>query len=275
MHANRFDQLLGHLKRSWRVLPLRTAVELLTAGDLKSRSLAITFDDGYADNAQVAWPLLQKHDCPATIFVSTGHLDGGRMWNDTLIEAVRHSRRDFLQFPWMPDPMYTRTLAEKRQLIDSLIAKVKHRPFAEREQMCRDVAAACGATLPTDLMMTRKQLLALRGSCIDFGAHTIRHPILANLPDAEAEFEIRHGKVELEAMLGQPVQLFAYPNGKPSEDYLPKHVDMVRAAGFEAAVSTYWGACNRNSDPFQLPRFSPWDQDARKFEFRLLKNLFA
>lgn len=275
MHARRFDELLGRLKQSWRVMHLPTSVAMLAAGTLPSRSLAITFDDGYADNADVAWPLLRKHDCPATIFISTGYLDGGRMWNDTLIEAVRHSRRGILELPWMSEPLRMGKLTEKRQAIDSLIAQVKHRPFVEREQMCRDVAEACGATLPTDLMMTRQQLLGLRGSCIDFGAHTIRHPILASLPDAEAEREIRQGKAELEAVLGQAVQLFAYPNGKPSVDYLQKHVDMVRAAGFEAAVSTHWGACSRSSDPFQLPRFSPWDQDARKFEVRLLRNLFV
>lgn len=275
MHARRFDDLLKRLKQSWRVMPLYDSVNMLAAGTLPARSLAITFDDGYADNATVAWPILCKHDCPATIFVSTGYLDGGRMWNDTVIEAVRHTRREALELSWVPEQLRLGNLLDRRRAIDTLINRVKHVPFADRERMCLDVANICDANLPTDLMMTREQLKGLRGNCIDFGAHTMHHPILASLADDEAEREIRQGKSELEAMLGQAVLLFAYPNGKPMVDYLPKHVDMVRSAGFEAAVSTHWGACGQASDRFQLPRFSPWDQDARKFEFRLVKNLFA
>lgn len=276
MHARRFDDLLGYLKKqSWQVIPLRTAVANLTEGTLPPRSLAITFDDGYADNAEVAWPILKKHNCPATIFVSTGYLGGGRMWNDTLIEAIRHSNRNALKLPWIQNCLPLVSLNDKRQAINRLITHVKYHPFAEREQMALEVAEISGATLPTDLMLTQEQLTGFRGNLIDFGAHTIRHPILASLPDAEAEYEIREGKSQLEAILGEPVHLFAYPNGKPGVDYLLKHVNMVRSAGFEAAVSTNWGACRPTSDHFQLPRFSPWDQDARKYELRIVRNLFA
>lgn len=276
MHARRFDELLERLKRSWRIMPLGKSVAMLSAGILPARSLAITFDDGYADNASIAYPLLRKHDCPATIFISTGYLNGGRMWNDTVIESVRNSDRKHLNFSWIPGGhLPLGDAPAKRRVIDCLIASVKHLSPPEREQKCREVAQACGGALPDDLMLTTEQLLGLRGGCIDFGAHTVRHPILASLPDEEAEREIRQGKAELEAILGQTVQIFAYPNGKPMVDYLPKHVDMVRAAGFTAAVSTHWGACSSTSDRFQLPRFSPWDQDARKFELRLVRNLFA
>ena len=83
--------------RSWfNVLPLALAVERLRQGDLPARALAITFDDGYADNAEVAAPILERLGLPATFFVTTGFLQGGCMWNDRVIEALRNCAADEL-----------------------------------------------------------------------------------------------------------------------------------------------------------------------------------
>src|SRR5205814_2984129 len=88
MHAYRFDRLLAFLKRNWNVVPLGDAIQRLNARKLPSASLSITFDDGYADNATVALPILTQHRMSATFFVPTGSLDGARMRNDTVIESV-------------------------------------------------------------------------------------------------------------------------------------------------------------------------------------------
>jgi peptidoglycan/xylan/chitin deacetylase (PgdA/CDA1 family) len=105
------------------------------------------------------------------------------------------------------------------------------------------------------------------------GGHTVNHPILARLPAAEARQEIAQGRAALEAALDAPVRVFAYPNGKPGQDYLPEHVDMVRELGFEAAVSTAWGVSRGAADWYQLPRFTPWDQGIGKFGLRLARNM--
>ena len=107
---------------------------------------------------------------------------------------------------------------------------------------------------------------------MEIGGHTITHPILARIDAAEAEREIAGGKAELEAILGEKVELFAYPNGKPVEDYTAEHVAIARRVGFRAAVTTSWGAGRRTSDPFQLPRFTPWDRAPARFALRLLLN---
>ena len=89
MHARRFDVLCGWLTSWFKVLPLDEAVARLKAGTLPARAVCITFDDGYADNHHVALPILRRHGLVATFFIATGFLDGGRMWNDTVIEAIR------------------------------------------------------------------------------------------------------------------------------------------------------------------------------------------
>jgi peptidoglycan/xylan/chitin deacetylase (PgdA/CDA1 family) len=102
----------------------------------------------------------------------------------------------------------------------------------------------------------------------------VTHPILAQLDPELAAREIRDSKRRLEAITGSPVTTFAYPNGKPGRDYLREHVGMVRALGFEAAVSTAWGVAHAASDPHQLPRFTPWDRTPGRFVLRLFQNTF-
>jgi peptidoglycan/xylan/chitin deacetylase (PgdA/CDA1 family) len=107
---------------------------------------------------------------------------------------------------------------------------------------------------------------------MDIGAHTVSHPILASLDEGEARAEIILSKRQLEDITGSPVELFAYPNGKPSIDYRARDVALVRQAGFAAAVSTVRGVADSASDPFQLPRFGPWDQSPGRFGARLFLN---
>lgn len=89
--AERFSLQLELLRRCFNVLPLPEALARLRNGSLPPRAACITFDDGYADNEAVALPLLRQHGLHATFFIASGFLDGGRMWNDTVIEAVRLS----------------------------------------------------------------------------------------------------------------------------------------------------------------------------------------
>ena len=92
------------------------------------------------------------------------------------------------------------------------------------------------------------------------GGHTLKHPILGRLKASEARAEILLGKERLEGLLGEPIDLFAYPNGKPGSDFGPEHVQMVRELGFMAAFSTAPGAARAGDDLHQLPRFMPWQR---------------
>jgi peptidoglycan/xylan/chitin deacetylase (PgdA/CDA1 family) len=121
-------------------------------------------------------------------------------------------------------------------------------------------------------MMRPAQIKRLYDEGMEIGGHTVNHPILAVLDAQEARAEITGGKHRLEEITGAPVTLFAYPNGKPGEDYGPRDVELVKKAGFAAAVSTRSGVAGRGSDVFQLPRFGPWDRNPRRLGARLLLN---
>ncbi len=270
----RFEKIALWLKTWFNVLPLDEAIVRLQQGNLPARAAAITFDDGYADNLLCAHPILRKYGLPATFFIATGFLDGGRMWNDTIIESIRRAALPevdgaFLGLGALP----LKTIEDKRSALAQIIPAVKHLPAEQRSEMVARIAECCKAILPNDLMLSTPQLQQLRAEGAGIGAHTVSHPILARLDDAMAKREIADSRDRLEGILGERIGLFAYPNGKLGNDYSPIHANIVKSLGFTAAVSTNWGACTKASDIFQLPRFTPWDTSRWRFGLRLLMNM--
>lgn len=271
-----FDRMLGWIASWFRILPLADGIAQLRRGELPARAAAITFDDGYADNLTQALPILQRHHAPATLFVATGFLDGGRMWNDTVIEAVRRTPLTHLDLGAIDmGRVAVGSVAEKRHAIGELIPRIKHLPPLARERHVAAVAEASQATLPDDLMMASAQLREWHRAGMGVGAHTVTHPILATTDAETARQEMLDSKRWLEALLGERIGLFAYPNGKPGQDYRAEHAGLAADVGFDAALATVWGAARRDSDVFQLPRFTPWDRTKYRFGARLLQNLLS
>lgn len=267
-----FARHMQLVKRCYRVLPLASAVSLLRQGGLPPRSLAITFDDGYADNAEVALPVLRALDLPATFFIATGYIDGGRMWNDAVLDYVRQqaqqrSRQLDCRFAGLGIlPMAT--LAQQRHVLDSLLAWLKYLPCQQREALATSLAPP----MAQPPMMNAQQLRSLRDAGMTLGAHTHRHPILARLDDGAACAEIARSVAVLTDLLGRPVTLFAYPNGKPGRDFDARHVAMLPALGLQAAVTTVAGVAGCTADAYRLPRFTPWQTDRPRFLLSLMRK---
>ena len=276
--ASRFDELCGWLKGWFNMLSLDDAVARIKTGTLPARAVCITFDDGYADNHNVALPILQRHGLTGTFFVATSFLDGGRMWNDTVIESVRLTPLSVLQLGCPLGASFAdvlvSTMEEKRAAIQAIIDQLKYKPVAERAALTEQIAQLSQVRPSTDLMMTSAEVRALRHAGMQIGAHTVSHPILATLDRSTAHAEIAESKGTLESLLGERVGLFAYPNGKPQVDYSSESVDIVRGLGFDAAVSTRWAASSAETDMFQIPRFTPWDRTSLRFGTRMATNLF-
>ncbi|MGH8851496.1 MAG: polysaccharide deacetylase family protein [Casimicrobiaceae bacterium] len=276
MHAAAFADCLQCVRNWFNVLALDEASAALDRGSVPARALAITFDDGYADNATVALPILQRLALPATFFVATGFLDGGRMWNDTVIEALRGAAGPELDLSAQGLGKHAIGSPQQRKVaIGAILALLKYLPRDERQARVDTIAAQAKVALPDDLMMTGDQLRSVAAAGMTIGGHTVTHPILARLDEAAARREIADGRDALEAIVRQPVRLFAYPNGKPDVDYAGAHVRMAKQLGFAAAVSTAAGAAQRGDPLHQLPRFTPWDRSTARWGLRLARNLFT
>lgn len=273
--AEAFDRTLRWIKDWFNVLPLSEAADRLERGCLPARALSITFDDGYSDNESVALPILRQHGLTATFFITTGHIGSDKpMWNDAIVEAVRRSGRTELDLRAVGLARYPMTsLAAKRSAIDSILRAVMHLPPDVRVEVVARIVDLAGGLSGLQLMMNEDQIRNLHRSGMSIGAHTVTHPILARLNERAAMQEIAASKAQLEEIVGERVDLFAYPSGRPGRDYTAAHPPLVKRCGFRTAVSTAWGVARCGADRLQLPRFTPWDRQRLRFALRLAQNM--
>jgi len=271
--ANSFDWQMKLISKYFNVLPLSEAIPLLLKNRLPNRSICVTFDDGYADNYETALPILQRYGLTATFFVSTGFLNDGRMWNDTVIEFIRQVPNGPLDLGELDLGVYAiNSMEDRHNCFQEIIKSIKHLPQHLRQKVVNQLAGLLEVPLPDNLMMTSDQVKGLSDSGMEVGGHTVTHPILSKLDIDQVRLEILEGKKELERIIGEEVATFAYPNGKPELDYLPEHAEIVKELGFVGAVSTLSGVSTMNTDVFQLRRFTPWDKTPVKFLLRLGRN---
>lgn len=274
--TGRFETFLRFARTWLNVLPLEEAAARLKAGTLPPAAASITFDDGYADNLTIAAPMLKRHELPATVFVATDFVDGGRMWNDWVVEGIRRTTLDEVDLRDLDLPKVSvRTPEERRSVIETLLMRVKYLPFARRLSACEGIMRRCKVPTPPSLMLNRSQVVQLPRFGVSVGAHTHTHPILANEPGNYCREDIARSKLLLEDWLQAPVTTFAYPNGTPGTDYRHEHVEMVRELGFSCAVTTSVGYASRSSDVHQLPRFTPWGRSVSAVAVRLGRHLAA
>jgi len=268
-----FERQMGWLAQAFDVIPLQQAVEALAEGRVPARAACVTFDDGYADNLTVAAPILERLGLPATIFVVSGVLTEGAMWNDRVIEAVRAARGRTLDLTALALGRHPiGTLHERAAAIAELLRRCKARMPEERNRIVEAIEAETGVRTMRD-MLTAVEVGELARRGFEIGAHTCTHPILASIDPARARAEIVDSKRILEAVIGAPVRAFAYPNGRPGRDYGPEHVAMVRDAGYTVAVSTAPGASADAAERFEMRRFAPWDGTRARFYWNLAQNL--
>jgi peptidoglycan/xylan/chitin deacetylase (PgdA/CDA1 family) len=259
----RFDAHLEHLQSLGRVVPLSDI--LVPSEELK---VAITFDDGYADNATAAAPSLVEAGLPATFFITTARLDGQHFWWDRLAAGlvadypkpagidVAVGGRDL----WLAldDEQACRTsLAFLHQRLQPL-------PPDEILVVVEEVLDRLEAPAPPDdaLTMSPDQVLALDAMPLfEIGAHTRTHLQLGGQRTSLQRDELRGSMADLNALLGHPVSSFAYPFGDRVSvgDQAPR---LVREAGFALACSTTHGPVRRRSDRYALPRLNVRDWEA-------------
>ncbi|MFP5264115.1 MAG: polysaccharide deacetylase family protein [Blastocatellia bacterium] len=294
-----FAEHVEVIRRAGYVMSLQKLVKCLDEGSLPRRAVVVTFDDGYADNLINAKPALEKHDAPATVFVTSGYVGAAReFWWDELDklflqpgrlpaklslsmnesayewdlgDAAHYSEARFQQHRrWRA---WENGDSNPRHLIyHSLWRLMRPLPDSERQRLRDELISWSGGDAkarPTHRALTRDELVVLaRGGLVEIGCHTVTHPPLSALPPESQEQEIRQSKASLEEVLGHSITSFAYPYGGPC-DYTERTTSLVRDAGFSCACSTAAIAVTRRADPFQLPRVQVADCDGDDFAAKL------
>ncbi|MDR3299078.1 MAG: polysaccharide deacetylase family protein [Candidatus Accumulibacter sp.] len=271
-----FTRLLNFIQKNFLVLPLGDALKQLSRGALERGCACLTFDDGYSEWASGALSLLEKRSLPATFFITVGQFLGRPMWHERLARIVRYSAGDMLntsafRLPSLP----IASLHEKQKALLALEYHFKYLPPVLRDVYLESLENQCGVSARDVPTMTEEQLRTVSSLGFEIGSHTIDHPILGLCDSMAARNEIGGAREILEGMLRVPVKAFAYPNGRPPIDFNHQHVEMVRQAGYDYAVTTQWGTATADTSVYQIPRFTPWGPDTVRAHLQVIRNLLV
>jgi peptidoglycan/xylan/chitin deacetylase (PgdA/CDA1 family) len=286
-----FARQMEVLARDWSPVSLDELVEGLAGRRLPKRAVAVTFDDGYADNLEVAAPILLEYGIPATLFVAASLVDAGRPpWWDELASLLLEPARlpptltlssggrwripplggdERGSSPNGPPPWEAEPGTRLRAFYEAWLA-LRALDVPTREATLDEIAQWTGAPRSSKrVLLTWEQVrefAALPGFAL--GAHTLTHPPLPTCSRQDARAEIAGGADRLRTRIGIEVEQFAYPFGA----WTPGVARLVAEVGFRAAFTTDGNAISWSSSPHALPRVPA--EGHRPGEFaRLLADL--
>jgi peptidoglycan/xylan/chitin deacetylase (PgdA/CDA1 family) len=261
-----FEAVCHHLVEHYHVISLLEAVIALQAGrSLPKNAVALTFDDGYASNHHLALPILQACGLPATVFLTTGFVDGrDSLWFQCLDHALATTKQPRLAIDIGDKSLKLdlRSNHARRSALQQLLARLKRIEWAHVEDILTRLEDSLETTFPQpgELPVPMRPLnwdevreMQVSG-LIEFGAHTDRHPILSGCTSARKREEIFHCANRMESELRRRPSLFAYPNG--GMDDVDEECEItLREARYVAAFTTDPKPVVAHAPLLRLPRF--------------------
>lgn len=228
--AEQFDDQLAWLSRHADVIGPDDLEETVQRGR-RGRHVMLTFDDGYRDNYEIAFPLLQAYGVTATFFLTTGFLDNPRLpWWDEIAWMVR-------QGDTPPD--------QQAAKIGELTARYKQLPASMTKRFLNDLGrehgcGRCPREVGASEWMTWDMAREMRDGGMSIGGHTVDHPVLSSLPVSRQEQQVVTCARRLKKELGEPMRLFAYPVGS-RQAFTAETMRILRRHQVRMAFSFYGG----------------------------------
>jgi peptidoglycan/xylan/chitin deacetylase (PgdA/CDA1 family) len=246
-----FAELLKYLRGSFQILSMAAFLKGSWANTNTLRPVCmLTFDDGWRDNYTTAFPLLAKFDIPATIFLVTNLVENGtRFWVERLIDAWSNFECRRLITQRLGFSAQRRKVEEDGG--EEVVEFLKHMSMAERDRLLDTILTderACQEGV--DRNMSWDQVAEMSRNGIEFGGHTVHHPLLTFEDDDTVLRELRVAKSTIEAKLGVRARAFCYPNG----DWNDRVRKNVVETGYECAFTTRVGWHVLGDDLFSIRR---------------------
>jgi peptidoglycan/xylan/chitin deacetylase (PgdA/CDA1 family) len=255
--ARGLERQLAFLARRCNVVPLAEGLRALDQADpLPPRAVALTFDDGYRDQLELAAPMLARLGLPATFFLVPGLLDGtARPWWELLAWTFTRSARDSVV--WEGRTLGLRDDGQRRRSLAIVLEGLKRRDRAARDAALDELSERCAPDGKLEehasfLDWDGARRLARRGFTV--ASHSLHHAILAEESTPVQERDLTLSRRRLEEELEVPVNLLAYPNGK-QPDYSRATVAAARGAGYSHALTTLEGWNQPTTAPYEIRRF--------------------
>lgn len=267
----RLDARLAWLQKQGRpVLDLEHLVRRYVHGEpIPSGAVCFTVDDGYEDFFRVGLEVFAKHECPVTVFLPTGFLDGdGWLWWDRVEYMLERTDRRSVQTS-LAGVQRSRleSPADREAVLHDLVGALKRVPNDRREAALNALSEATGVTLPANpppryrpMSWDQVRIAEKRGR-VRFGPHSLSHPVLNQTDEARLTREVSGSWDRLREEVDDPVPVFAYPDGA-AFTFGPREQRAVRDAGLLAALGAHGGYvdCREVAGPgselrWRLPRF--------------------
>lgn len=231
---------------------------------LPPRSVAVTFDDGYADNYDVALPVLSRYGVPATFYIMVNAVETGiPPWYCRLNFAFRTTRRPEWTDPDQRQSYKIERTHEKEAALKTAFALGARKTGSQQEEFVRRIEKSLEVEplgCEAGLMLNWEKVRALNTAGHSIGGHTLSHPNLAHVTEEEARTEILGCKKRLEAEIGEPVDHFSYPHPALNPQWSPQTLQITREVGFKSAVLTTCGPVRQGDEPLALKRIYAADE---------------
>jgi peptidoglycan/xylan/chitin deacetylase (PgdA/CDA1 family) len=241
-----FDWQVGYLKRRFEIVDLDAAVEIVHGRRTPGRAeVLLTFDDGYRDNFEEAFPVLRTHGVSATFFLPTAFVGTGRLpWWDVIAFVVKNSRAERIGLTYPEAADFDLAPANRARAIMAILNLFKRPEVTDTERFLAELEVACGVARPTAsaercfLNWDEAREMQAGGMC--FGSHTHTHEILGKLPYARQLEELGSSREIMERELGREIGTLAYPVGQ-RDSFTQETFTALGAAGYSTAFSFYAG----------------------------------
>ena len=276
VEPRRFSAQMEVLRQTATPLSASEMIARIRNGEPVSGCVAVTFDDGYLDNLEIAAPILEDRQIPATFFVVSGNL-GRSFWWDDLVNIVSEAPEIPMRLEQVagkavwhggldrPSP------EARRRLLKKCLRLLRSLSGTARGSVLEDLRDRCGVP-PSSQRSSRSmgpdELQKLsRSELFEIGAHSHSHPQMSSLSSEKQRHELASSKAELSAFVQDDIQLFAYPHGQPG-DFSRETMQIAKSVGYEAAFSAQPGVLRPSTHPYRLPRL--WIGDCRADQFEKL-----
>jgi len=274
MNIESFEKQMRYIRNRYNIITVDDLVDSVKNGnDFDRPSIIISFDDGYRDNYDLAFKILEKNNIPAVIFLTTGLIESlNAPWIESIAYALQNTEKESVILPDLfgNSPIDISTNKKKRDLWQMLFEKLHYLEHEQKIALVADTLNRIGANQSYyRVMLSWGEIQIMSKKRVSFGSHTVTHPNLNKMQIQNAMNEIEESKKTIEKELNQAVSIFAIPNGK-TEDFNEVLREYCKKIGFEGVVTTNFGYVTSKSDPYNLPRVS-FPAPISQFSFELAR----
>ncbi len=275
----RFEEQLGFLRERFQVVSLTQALEMKKKSEKSVKPLAvITFDDGYRDNWEAAYPILKRYSLPATFFLAAGSIGNeAPMWTSRVEALFRETPRQTLTLETLSSPRTFElgSREERMKVCYEVKNEMKNVPDNRRQVILEELEEKASdpslrlEEIHSEMLSWDEVRRLAEDPLVEIGSHSMSHRMLANLPPPEILSELEESKRKIESEIGREIRFLSYPGNSYNE----KVQELAQRAGYQAALAVGRSVTSFQENDFSLKRVHVEDGPRYVFQAEICQVL--